>query len=484
MGRSAVFRFDAGAAIGVGHAIRCLALADELGVQGWAVRFCTNPGARALIEKLRPLRWPVHEAADPNTPEALYACAPDGCDVLVVDHYGLDAAFERAARPWAARIVVIDDLADRSHACDALLDSAFGRTRADYARCAPDALALVGPGFALLDARFAAAREAALMRRQAGVALEAVLIALGGAPDPALMRRLALAVGEAVPEARIDLVMGTTPPLADLPAGARVLAANADMAQAMAEADLGIGAGGGSSWERCALGLPALLIEIADNQRIVIRGLAKAGAAVALGEAGELSETALHDAVSALAGDAQARRAVSMRAAQICDGLGARRATLAVEALFDSAPVVTLRPASREDGQIMLEWQSAPGVRQFSNNPDPPQPEAHFAWLERRLADPLAGPFEIVEADGVPAGVVRFDRESEHVSRVSILVAPEAQGRGVAKRALRRAGVLVREREIRAQVMPENAASQRLFAACGYARVAADEFRLPIGGPV
>ena len=149
-----------------------------------------------------------------------------------------------------------------------------------------------------------------------------------------------------------------------------------------------------------------------------------------------------------------------------------------IEAVANDATPVRLRPATRADGELMLAWQQAPGVRRFAHDPRPPERDVHFAWLEWRLADAAAGPFEIILVAGEPAGVLRFDFEPEtRAYRISILVAPEAQGRGVAGAALKLGAVLMRGKALRAEVLADNVASHRLFQKAGYVRVGPEEYR-------
>src|SRR5262249_30263830 len=130
-------------------------------------------------------------------------------DVLIVDHYGLDARFESACRKLAGKIIAIDDLADREHDADALFDATYGRDPKDYAKLVPKgAMVRAGPAYALLAPAFARARAASLARRAQGGAVERVLVSLGGAPPASFLRRLAMAARDAAPTARIDVAAG------------------------------------------------------------------------------------------------------------------------------------------------------------------------------------------------------------------------------------------------------------------------------------
>ena len=134
--KQAVFRADASPEIGGGHVMRCLALAEALeATGGWRCGFATRPESGAMVPSIRTLGCDPLELVGPagDEPQALAGGWPGGCDLLVVDHHRREARFERACRPWARRIMVIDDLADRHHDCDLLLDQTAGRQASDYA---------------------------------------------------------------------------------------------------------------------------------------------------------------------------------------------------------------------------------------------------------------------------------------------------------------------------------------------------------------
>jgi RimJ/RimL family protein N-acetyltransferase len=281
-------------------------------------------------------------------------------------------------------------------------------------------------------------------------------------------------------EAEVDVVLGSAAPHLDavrarcaaLP-GARLYLDYGDMAGLMAGADLAAGAAGVSSLERCCLGLPTLLLVIADNQRDVAGQLASAGALVNLGEAGALDAATVAAGLRALWHDPDRLAALGRAAATICDGLGALRIaqTVRPERGIGGA-AVTLRPATAADGSLMLDWQRHPETRRFARNSRPPDAAEHWAWLARKLADPGCI-FTIIEEDGVPAGVLRLDRsgldgEPEQGYEVSILVAPDRYRRGLGLAALRLARRLVPEAPLLAEILPGNAGSAALFARAGF----------------
>ena len=475
--RTAIFRTDASIIIGGGHVRRCIVLADALAEAGWAISFVCSAAARSIVPALAGRGFAVIESA-------VFAKAPTCCDLLVVDDYRLDAAFERAARGWAGRILVIDDLANRPHDCDVLLDQSPGRARDAYADLvSKDCVLLLGPSYALLDPRFRAARR---QRKTIG-RVERVFINFG-TTDTANATSLALdAIGAAGLDAAIDIVIGSAAPhvatlrakVAGLP-GATLYVDVDDVAALMCKADLAIGAGGVGALERCALGLPAAILTVADNQHTNAQALAASDAAVYWGDIGGRSIDEIGAALKRLATDQTRRTAMSEAAAALVDGLGAARARMSCEAPLRAKDgcIVSLRQASFADSAAMFAWQAAPGVRAYARNPAAPKPGEHERWLKAKLGDPDCI-FNIVLYGNEPVGILRFDRlPARDASEVSILIAAERQGLGVGGCALMLGKRLLPKERIVAAIHAENRASIRMFEAAGYRAAGAGEWIL------
>ena len=349
-----VLRIDASLEIGAGHVYRCLTLADTLRSQGAECHFICREHPGNLLAFIRQRGYPAYSLDLPVAGEAVAGalthahwlgvsqeqdaldCAPLlqrlRPDWLVVDHYGLDACWESALRAHYSRLLVIDDLADRAHQCDLLLDQNLGRTAKAYQGLVPGrCTVLAGPQFALLRPEFAQLRGYSLQRRERLGSVQQILVSMGGVDRPnataAILRTLSDC---SLPEGcQVKVVMGATAPwvdqvralLQELPFTAELLVNVSDMARLMADSDLAVGAAGGSSWERCCLGLPTLLATLADNQLSGAQALSQAGAARWLGDVADIPRKlspAFADVSAALA-------SYSQGAAAICDGVGAER---------------------------------------------------------------------------------------------------------------------------------------------------------------
>lgn len=228
-----------------------------------------------------------------NTQQALSAyTGSQPVDWLVVDHYALEARWEEALRPQAKRIMVIDDLADRSHACNLLLDQTFGRQAADYMSfVTEDCVLLCGSQYALLRPEFIALREYSLKRR-AQPALKELLINMGGVDKDNFTAAVLRAIQHcSLPEdCKLTVVMGQTAPWLkdvqdlsnEIPRPTQVLVGVDNMAQLMANSDLAIGAAGATSWERCCLGLPSISLLLAENQKFIMANLVNSGSIISV----------------------------------------------------------------------------------------------------------------------------------------------------------------------------------------------------------
>jgi len=335
-------RTDSSAQVGVGHGMRCLALAVELRARGTEVCFIMRdlPGSiHALIRShgftVSMLRagqdgfaLPPEDAA--NSVDALLRMKwrPDW---VIVDHYGADALWEKQLASTGARIFIIDDLADRCHVGDLLLDQNYHADMMHrYDGILPDhCRRLVGPRFALLRREFAASRRLSHIRTK----MSNVLVFFGGT-DPSNQTSKALDALDCpeLREVKIDVVMGNTAPHISSVrrkiksmSHATLHVQSIRLAELMTAADLSLGAGGSSTWERLCVGLPTLVVSVAQNQELIAASLHRENYIDYLGRDGEVSIDLIRRKLQSVLIAPQWLETCSARAFELVDGMGIRR---------------------------------------------------------------------------------------------------------------------------------------------------------------
>ena len=329
-----LFRADSGALLGTGHIVRCVALARQFAAQGATVAFVCRDRPGALLSLPREAGYTLHllpeSIAEPDDAQQTreFALAWQA-GLVVVDHYQLAADWERVLRQSVPYVLAIDDLADRPHACDWLLDQNDIQPEARrYERwVTAECKLLLGPGFALLRPEFAMARLKCAPRDGQ---LRRVLVFFSGSDDSNETAKALQGLALLGPrEWQVEVVIGAVHP--DSPGIAATCRQHGwnfhqqidYMADLLARTDLSLGSAGSASWERCALGVPALVVQLADNQREVIAALAQRGCAKVLGEASRVQPHDYAAALSALSADELA--AMSRAAGEWVDGQGAWR---------------------------------------------------------------------------------------------------------------------------------------------------------------
>lgn len=363
-----LIRADASLQIGSGHVMRCLTLAQALRAAGHDCRFVCRQHPGHLIDLIRQHGFAVSVlplgtalATATVSPHAAWlgasqaedaaACIAilenQACHWLVVDHYALDAQWEQALRLHCRHIMAIDDLADRSHDCDLLLDQNLGRLPQDYAERVPAGCRLlIGTDYALLRPEFAQWRSASLRRRQQTGCLKQLLINLGGVDKDnhtgTVLAALAQAADRLPEHWRLTVVMGATAPhltavrqqAQSLPWPVEVRVNADNMAELMANADLAIGAAGSTVWERCCLGLPTLQIILAENQKTVAH-LLDENQAARLVDIDRPLEAQLITFFTGISHDPEILSTLSQQASILVDGQGVTRVTQKLEEYYD-----------------------------------------------------------------------------------------------------------------------------------------------------
>lgn len=486
------FRVDASIIIGTGHLMRCLTMADELRQRGIHTRFVSRHMPEHLCEmliakghefKLLNSSSSVMAAGDLAHSEwlgttqefdvqgTIHALSDRPWDWLVVDHYALDARWESAQRQTAKKILVIDDLADRKHDCDVLLDQNFyADMHTRYNGKVPEhCQLLLGSRYALLREEFRQLREQVRPRKGS---VQRILIFFGGVD---VSNYTGLAIQElsdiGFPDLHVDVVIGAKHPYRESIEVACLhhnftCHVQADrMAELMAAADLSIGAGGSATWERCCLGLPTITICVADNQRDQVADAATEG----LLYAPEFNDDFSHVIgrhVRSLMENSCLRRLISRNGMQAVDGRGVLRVIGSM-----GCNGIEIRTVKPDDSERLFNWRNHPTIRAVSRNTDTIKWEDHSRWFASVLSDPNR--FLLIgESYGESIGVVRFDIRNNE-AEVSIYLVPDTKtsvrGRDLLQSAeqwcsFNRPSM----NTLRAHVLGHNERSQHLFLAAGY----------------
>ena len=405
------FRVDASPQIGAGHVMRCAALADALRERGATIRFVCRELPAHVRDMLVERGFEVVEISGETSDAADTARALAGqtWDWLVVDHYELDVSWETRLRSHARRILAIDDLANRPHDCNVLLDqNVHPRMTERYTGKVPSQCEmLLGPRYALLRDEFRRARAKVSARNGS---VQRVLVSFGGADADNYTEPAVEALRECLAGLKVDvdvIVPAGHPKQREIEEACRQsgFACHVQtrcMADLMAKADLAVGAAGSTTWERCCMGLPSLAVSVAPNQHEVAQEAARRGL-VYLVPTDRATPTGLAMHLRALLESTPLREMLSRNGMQAVDGGGAGR----VARVLDRHSI-RMRQATLADADALFEWRNDDEVRSGARRSDPIPRTEHDAWLRSVLADDnrllLIG-----ERNGIPIGVVRLD---------------------------------------------------------------------------
>lgn len=479
--------------------MRCFTLAEGLLEQGAKVRFVSRDLPNHLIDLIAQkgmefVALPERNEQPPQndlphsswlgisqTQDALDTCDALGVqkwDWLVVDHYALDARWETALRNTAVQILAIDDLADRTHDCDVLLDqNYYSDMQSRYTGKTPaNCRLLLGPSYALLRREFVDLRN---QRKPCTEEVRRIIVFFGGIDADNFTGKTIEALAH-LKNIAVDVVIGTLHPDRReieeqcIAFGYTCHVQTPRMAQLMAEADLAIGAGGAATWERCCLGLPAFSICLADNQRQQLSHAASAGLVYAPLITGNVSDAIRRHTVG-LTENPSLLTWLSVNSLKALDGLGVQRCIAEMTASIGSkrSMEVIVRPAKKEDAIPVWSWRNNEATRQYSFDQSVVSLEKHQAWWEQSLTN-TSRILLIGEENTQRFGVLRFDSQfHREEALVSIYLSPEMVGRGMGT-ALILAGLhwlrahRPEIRTVKAEILAENSASLRAFRAAGF----------------
>jgi UDP-2,4-diacetamido-2,4,6-trideoxy-beta-L-altropyranose hydrolase len=476
--RTLLLRADGGLQIGTGHLMRCLALAQAWQDSGGQAVLLTSEEAsgldgRFLKERVR-VEWVAGQPASPEDARQTADCARRlESDWIVLDGYRFPGRYQKLIKEAGFRLLALDDYGHAEcYAADLVLNQNLHAEERLYAHREAYTRLLLGPRFALLRREFV---RRIGWRREIPEVARKILVTLGGSdPDNVTLR-----VVQALRQMRLEgleaviLVGAANPHRDELEAAVRSapalrLQVNApDMPELLAWADVAVAAGGTTTWELAFMGLPALILVLADNQRDVARGLEAAGVAGNLGCFESVTPEQIAGELSELLTDPHRRRQWSCKGQALVDGRGANW----VVQRLSSRPL-HLRRVRPEDCRQVWEWSNDATVRAVSFCPQPIPWQGHVEWFRNKLADPRCLYFVASDETGQPIGQARCDVTGEE-GILSISLAAPFRGQGYGQALLRAAA-----REVfavtgavclHAYVKPGNEVSARAFREAGFA---------------
>lgn len=477
-----LIRADASVAIGTGHVMRCLALAQAWQYRGGVVAMLsaeTTPSIEKRVRGENVEAAPIKSCSGSiqDAAETIVFAQQRNAKWIVVDGYRFDIAYQRELRSAGLRVLVIsDDATESQHAADLLVNQNVFASEDLYRKRESHTRLLLGTRYAMLRREFGKWQA---WHREIPKVASRILVTMGGSdPDNFTMRVLEALVMTKDPTLEVIVVAGGSnvnalslnDVAAKAPLSVRVVTDVENMSELIAWAHLAISGAGSTCWEMCCLGLPMLLVDLAANQRPVAERLEKLGVAIHSGSSQECSIEQLIENVTRLTKDFDARNSMSEKGRQLVDACGAARVCDAMMKQF------RLRRATQADCRLLWEWANEPGVRASAFSQQPIGWEEHVAWFRSRIADPTCTILIAENGEGTPLGQVRFNEKADNTAEIDVSVASKMRGKGYGSRLIQCAieqfvssGHQVSE--LRALIRPENGVSARTFEKAGFQRM-------------
>lgn len=497
-----VIRADATTKSGIGHLMRCLALAQAWLNRGGKVTFLSCFENASLRHRIisEGFRLILMERMHPDPSDVWQVINFLRTDVevndlswLVLDGYHFDPDYQALVRKDGIRSLVIDDYnhLPRYHA-DILLNQNLGAEKISYTTD-PNTICLFGPKYALLRTEFLQWEDRIKDQSQR---VSNILVTMGGS-DPC---NLTLKIVRALNQTRlrgfkINIVAGPANPNIDVlkyeiesAAKAKIPTANrihlhksAKIPKLMAEADLAITAGGSTCWELCFFGVPLIVIVAAENQVGVASELNRAGAAISLGWHEDVETADLASAVRELSCDPEKLRSMSMIGTRIIDGKGCERILTLMDCLEKKDTDrndIQIRKVSEEDADQLWKLANEAGVRRNSFNSDPIPYDKHIKWFREKLKSTNSVIY-VLEVSGILLAQVRYDRKDDF-AEIDYAVIPSFREKGFGTKILlmtwemacRELGV----RQVRGVVKEDNKASIFSFFNAGFEKLGNENY--------
>jgi UDP-2,4-diacetamido-2,4,6-trideoxy-beta-L-altropyranose hydrolase len=480
-GKHLIVRVDASTEIGTGHLMRCLALAQAWKDAGGEITFITACQSEGLIERLSAEGFGIHrlaqtypEPGDWDNTKHILASYPNAW--VVLDGYHFNEVYHQRVKEAGHKLLVIDDMAHLKHYCaDIVLNQNLNAERLYYSYELYTHL-LVGTRYVLLRREFIAWRG---WKREIPEIARHVLVTLGGSDPENYTLTVIQALDEIdIPGLEATVVIGASNPYYDVLEAAaghgripvHLIRDAKNMPELMAWADMAVSGGGTTVWESAFMGLPAVVLVLADNQEANAKHIEKQKAGRALGRAERISVQSLSESIVSVVKDLHLRTEISKNAQQMIDGQGVQRVITIMQET--GLHRVNLRLATPEDCRLLWEWANDLTVRDSAFNQNPIPWDEHKNWFQQKLSDSNCLIYIVLNEQGTPIGQMRFDMDSEGSAELDISIAVKERNKGYGIAALQLACRYTAQefsiRKVLAHIKEENKASINAFTKAGF----------------
>ncbi len=473
-----IIRADASIKIGTGHVMRCLALAQAWqDTQGQAIFIIANP-MPALEERLNSEGMEVvHLVAEPGGSEDAKETAALAHQLeaswVVVDGYQFGSEYQKTIKSSGLSLLFIDDYGHAEHYyADLVLNQNISADEQWYQHREPYTQLLLGTRYTLLRREFWQWRG---WQRTVPPVAKKVLVTLGGAdPDNVTLKVIQALQLVEVEELEAVVVVGGSNPhyetlemaVQDARFPIRLQRNVTNMPELMAWADVAISAGGSTCWELAFMGLPSILLVLAENQRAIAQKLATLNQAINLGWHQEVESNNIADTLFALLQSTAQRINMSEVSQQIVNGEGVFRILKSLD-----ANSLKLRPVREEDCELIWHWTNDPVIRSVSFSSEYIPWTDHVQWFTSKLGDRNCVFYIALNQDDVPIGQVRYEINNKEAT-ISLAVAEAFRGRGYGSQIIllscQKLGQDAAIKKINAYVKPNNLASLNIFLKSGF----------------
>ena len=468
------FRCDSSLEIGSGHVQRCKTIAFQFLKLGFKVEFIFSPHLDKINEKILASDFPSHylsatnlsQIEDANECGSIISKSSSKPNIVFVDHYSLDSRWESQVRKLG-KLVVIDDLANRPHDCDLLIDNNFSlNLKEKYQKLIPENTTLIlGPKFSFIKSSLIEQKNKKLSTQR-----DFVLVFFGGTDPDNYTGKFIDCLEKVHTQRKYKILISKSHKyLTDFEnkndgTNYEILIQPANLAEIFCLASIYFGSGGTITWERMFLGLPGVVISIADNQIQIAQELAISGQQIYLGHANSINFIEAITKIEALSADKNWLELTSKKNSEL---VGCLKAETVISELYK----IGLRQVELSDAEFLFRLRNDPSVVSMFMSTEAFSFESHLSWVNEAIKVPSS--FFIMESFSQPIGQVRINSENY----LSVSIIPEARGRGFAALGL----ILAidsnykqseqNSKTYNAQIKAENVSSIRTFESAGFKKV-------------